>query len=94
MILLSGSVLDCSTSLYIPVESPLISKETLSTLQKGRAIYINKCASCHTLYLPEKYSTTQWKLQTVRMAKKAKLTTQEEELIFRYLTKNGSSNPR
>jgi len=93
LILISGLVLACSTSLYIPGESPQISKETLSALQKGRAIYINKCGSCHALYRPEKYSTTQWKFQTERMAKKAKLTAQEELLIFRYLTKNESLNP-
>jgi len=94
LILLSGLVLACSTSLYIPGESPLISKETLSALQKGRAIYINKCSSCHTLYLPEKYSTSEWRFQTAKMAVKAKLTDHEEELILRYLTKNDSSNPQ
>ncbi|MCK9411682.1 MAG: hypothetical protein M0Q53_05220 [Prolixibacteraceae bacterium] len=93
LILLSGSILSCSSSLYVPHESALIPKETLSALQKGRAIYITKCGSCHTLYLPEKYSTSEWRIQTGKMAVKAKLTDHEEELIIRYLTKNNSSNP-
>ncbi|MEK7719394.1 MAG: hypothetical protein AAB347_07270 [Bacteroidota bacterium] len=93
LILLSGLLMACSTSLYIPKESTLNSKETHSALQKGRAIYINKCGNCHTLYLPEKYSTSEWRFQTAKMAVKAKLTDQEEELILRYLTKNDSSNP-
>lgn len=91
--LLAGFVFACSTSIYIPKESTLYTKETLSALQKGRVTYINKCGSCHTLYLPEKYGTSQWRSQIARMAAKAKLTDQEEELILRYLTKNDSSNP-
>ncbi len=89
--LLSGLLLACSTSLYVPTENTLYSKETVGALQQGRKIYINKCGNCHTLYLPEKYNTSQWRTQTERMAKKAKLNPWEKELILRYLTKDDSS---
>lgn len=93
VMLLAGFVFACSSSLYVPKESTLYKKEVLNALQKGRAIYIKKCGGCHTLYLPEKYGTSQWRLQTERMAAKAKLTDQEKELILGYLTKNDSSKP-
>jgi hypothetical protein len=84
VMLLAGFVFACSSSLYVPKESTLYKKEVLNALQKG---------GCHTLYLPEKYGTSQWRLQTERMAAKAKLTDQEKELILGYLTKNDSSKP-
>lgn len=93
VILLSGILQNCSTSLYIPNDKTLDSKESIGDLRQGRAIYINKCGNCHTLYLPDKYSTPQWRFQTTRMAVKAKLNTREKELILRYLTKDESSKP-
>jgi hypothetical protein len=87
-LLLSCLFLACSTALYLPVASPGISNSDLGEMKQGRSLYINKCGSCHTLYLPEKYSAPQWKVQVRRMAEKAKLTTMEETRILRFVTKN------
>ena len=89
--LLAGLVLACSTALYVPKESARISKEELREMQKGRAAYISKCGSCHSLVLPEKYNTGEWKVMVKRMAPKAHLTPQEEVEILKYVTKNDSS---
>lgn len=91
VVLLAGIVLACSSSLYIPKESARISKEELRELAKGRATYINKCGSCHSLILPGKYNLEGWKVQVKRMAAKAHLTQQEEVEILNYVTKNDNS---
>lgn len=80
----------CSTALYIPKESARFSKSELREMQLGRAAYISKCGSCHTLVLPEKYNTKDWIIQVNRMLPKAHLTSLEEEQILKYLTKNDS----
>ncbi len=91
VMLMAGFVFACSTALYLPKESTRISKEDLREMQKGRVAYINKCGSCHSLFLPEKYTPGQWKAQVERMATKAHLTSLEEEEILKYVTKNDSS---
>ena len=80
--------LSCSTALYIPKESLDISREELNELLKGRDLYISKCGSCHTLWLPEKYNALQWKFHLERMVVKANLTSKETEEISRYVSKN------
>lgn len=89
--LLAGLVLACGTALYVPRESALISKGELKEMRSGRAAYISKCGSCHSLALPEKYSAQEWKAFVGRMAPKAHLTSQEEAEILKYVTKNDSS---
>ena len=89
--LLAGVVFACSTALYVPNENARISKEDLSEMQKGRTVYINKCGSCHSLFVPEKYSTNEWKVQVEHMGPKAHLTSLETEEVLKYVTKNDSS---
>ena len=91
VMLLAGLVFACSTALYVPRGSALISKEEFKEMQQGRAAYINKCGNCHSLVLPEKYDPMEWKVQIERMATKADLTPLEKMEIMRYVTKNDSS---
>jgi DNA-binding transcriptional regulator YhcF (GntR family) len=90
VLLATTLVVACSTALYVPKASPHLSKEDLSEMQKGRAAYISKCGSCHSLILPEKHSSKEWKAEVERMATKAHLSHLEEEQIIKYLSKNDS----
>ena len=78
----------CSTALYIPKEGAGTTKEELSELNLGRAAYIKKCASCHTLYLPDKYDAPTWHSQVIQMSERAKLTKEEEQQVIKYLSGN------
>lgn len=78
----------CNTALYIPKEGIWTSKEELKELNLGRTTYIKKCASCHTLYLPEKYSTAAWSSKVHEMSERAKLSKEEEIQIIKYLSGN------
>lgn len=80
----------CGTALYIPKENARISKDDVGELKIGRAAYISKCGSCHSLTVPEKYSPGEWKILMKRMAPKSNLTLLEEKKILKYLTKNDS----
>jgi cytochrome c5 len=77
----------CSSALYMPSKENVAANSNIEELRKGRALYVSKCSSCHTLYLPEKYNKTEWAKWVDRMAPKAKITDQEKELIQAYLTK-------
>lgn len=87
-IVISISILiACSSALYMPSKENVAGNANIEELRKGRTLYVNKCSSCHTLYLPEKYTKAEWTKWVNRMAPKAKITDQEKELIQAYLTK-------
>lgn len=57
----------------------------MSTLQSGKRIYTDKCSGCHGVKNPAHYTAIQWESIMVKMGKKAKLKTEEFEVISRYL---------
>jgi cytochrome c1 len=73
--------------IYKPTTLDVTPKATLEELQKGRELYINNCASCHSLHQPEKFDTIQWKKSMEKMAPKAKISKEDKELILKYLIK-------
>jgi hypothetical protein len=60
---------------------------SIDELREGRTAYINKCGGCHSLIVPEKYSSKEWKEWVDRMDSKVKITETEKERILKYLTK-------
>jgi hypothetical protein len=57
----------------------------LEDLRKGRAAYVEKCAGCHNLHLPEQYAPEEWEGYVAYMTADAKLTPDEQVLITRFL---------
>jgi hypothetical protein len=51
----------------------------------GRKLYVAKCAKCHKLYDPAKYSDEEWAMWMRKMSKKARLNPEQEQLISRYI---------
>jgi len=77
----------CSAALKMPTASDAQKTGTpLTTLTHGRKMYIDHCASCHNLYLTEKYSAAEWKREVNRMQQKAKINDEQKEIILKYLT--------
>ena len=58
---------------------------SLGDLAKGRQLYITRCSGCHSLSAPDRYSEREWKDILTRMAPKAKVGHEDEELIMKYL---------
>ena len=51
----------------------------------ARRLYLGKCAKCHRLYDPGRYTDAEWRVWMTKMAGKSKLKPGQEELLGRYL---------
>jgi len=58
---------------------------TLADLQHGRALYVQKCAGCHNLHLPEEFAPEEWAGYVSYMVADAKITPEEQLVITRFL---------
>jgi mono/diheme cytochrome c family protein len=54
----------------------------------GRKLYQNRCAKCHKMYDPAKYSDKEWEGWMLKMDKKAKLRPEQREAVDRYVQEN------
>lgn len=77
----------CSSALYVPAANQETASASLSELQAGRKLYVQKCGGCHALFLPEKYTKAEWNHWMIEMETKAKIDTLEKEKILKYLNK-------
>jgi len=85
----------CISALYIPTEKDALTQNTsLEKLQEGRALYTNKCASCHNLHLPAGYTTSEWEHIITKMQKRAKIDDKQKELISQYLQTDAKKDPK
>ncbi|MEO7299295.1 MAG: hypothetical protein ABI042_12055 [Verrucomicrobiota bacterium] len=57
---------------------------TSSQPQMAQKLYVTKCAKCHELYDPKKYSDADWDLWMTKMRKKSKLKPDQFALIQAY----------
>lgn len=76
-----------SDSLYVPSNSDVTASATLADLQQGRTLYISKCADCHSLYLPESFTASQWRSILPTMTPRTNLTSAQVQLVTKYVTK-------
>jgi hypothetical protein len=54
-------------------------------LAGGRALYIEKCGACHSVFPPTKFTEEKWTSDISEMKVKAKLTDEEASKILDYL---------
>ncbi len=90
--LAAAFALGCAAALDHPTEqdaewaSNRWPQTTLADLRHGRALYVDKCAGCHNLHRAEEYAPEEWQGYVAYMAADAKLTTDEQVAIVRFLT--------
>jgi cytochrome c2 len=77
----------CTTQLYVPTEANVNKAEpaTLSELQQGHDIFQNHCGKCHKLPKPAAHTNPEWTKILGKMAPKAKLTTEQSDMVYKYL---------
>jgi len=81
----------CSDTLHLPTEHDLAlapvngNNMDIESLDNGYNLYVNKCGSCHYLYRPTRFSEEKWKMEVPKMAGKAKLSQEQQELVLQYL---------
>ncbi len=83
IILICYLLLSCKPLLYIPISNDSVEQQQLTT---GRKLYVSHCGNCHNLHLPKERDLEGWKKQLDKMQVKAKITDEEKQLIFKYLT--------
>jgi mono/diheme cytochrome c family protein len=72
--------------LYTPTAADAAAQNIrLDYLNQGKVLYLKNCSSCHNLHLPAEYTRMQWVTSINKMQKRAKITDDQKELIFRYL---------
>jgi len=76
----------CSTALYFPSSvDAQKSGISLDTLIMGREMYVNNCGSCHSLFLPERYTKSEWRVHLDSMQLRSDINDQQKEVILKYL---------
>jgi hypothetical protein len=58
---------------------------TFSNLESGRQKYIDRCGGCHSLHLPSEFTEDQWRKAVGDMQQRARVSSEEKELILLYL---------
>ncbi len=81
----------CSVKLYEPSPETVGLSTNLSNLKQGKKLYIENCASCHSLVQPEKHTAEKWVKLVNVMSKKAKINDEQASLILQYVTKGQKS---
>jgi cytochrome c2 len=85
--ILFAGCMACTTKLYIPGEANVnkVEPASLIELQQGHDLFQNKCGKCHKLPKPDKYSNPQWTKILLKMALKAKINSDQSDLIYKYI---------
>lgn len=86
ILFLCALVYSCSSALYEPELKDVKDEALLAELKEGRKAYVEKCGSCHNLYLPEKFSKSKWETELDEMQKRANLSNKEKASILKYVT--------
>ncbi|MEI8256286.1 MAG: hypothetical protein WCJ30_11500 [Deltaproteobacteria bacterium] len=68
-------------------------ESTVASLSRGRALYVNKCSGCHSLYVPSTIAASRWPAMIEEMTRRANLHPDERDLILRYVITAGRSGP-
>jgi len=80
----------CTTQLYVPTEANVnkVEPASLAELQQGHDLYQNHCGKCHKLAKPGSHSRDEWTKILGKMAPKAKISTEQSDLVYKYVVNN------
>ena len=70
--------------LFVVLAAPLIGAAG-ADISAGKKIYTNKCARCHDLYNPAKYTAADWDHWMEKMRKKSRLSDKDYDTLSSYL---------
>ena len=71
------------TTTQTPIQVTTSANENMA---QGKVLYENNCGKCHGLPAIEKFNDEKWKSVVDWMAPKAKLTTQQADLVYLYVS--------
>ena len=70
------------------IQEPTTIAVKMNKDEAGKMLYENNCAKCHDLYSPKDFNAEQWKPIMLSMQKKAKISDEQREKIYSYVTMN------
>lgn len=76
----------CSTANKLPNTEVITNTAQTIDIAQGKILYEGKCGRCHSLYEASKFTAAEWRPIVDRMAPKAKITDEQKELVYAYLT--------
>lgn len=85
---LSLGLVACTAKKAVVVEEVIDMSNFTPELVQGKTIYDAKCGKCHDLPKPSDYSKEKWVPIMNHMAKKAKISDEDRELVYNYVTMN------
>ena len=78
-----------------PVDRIAVDPTNVAQYQRGREIYVGRCAKCHAVKPVNAYAAEDWASRIMpKMAKKAKLTPEEKETVLAYVLAAREAAPR
>jgi hypothetical protein len=66
---------------------------SLLELERGRALYVSRCTGCHRAVDPRSERADAWPEHVAEMRKRARLNTDEADLVVLYLITMASRPP-
>jgi len=88
IVLLGTLIYSCSPKIAsVPVLPQAPEAPLTPELAEGKMVYENNCAKCHILYDAKDFTVEKWTPILARMQKKAKISDEERDKIYAYLTK-------
>ncbi len=87
ILVLTVVIIACTSALYVPTANQETASVSITDLQAGRKLYIQKCSGCHTLFLPEKYTKDEWHYWINKMEVKVQMDSLDKHRILTYLNK-------
>lgn len=88
ILFISVLIAACSVRTFAPTDQQLSVMQqkvpgiTLESAKAGYKLYSEKCAGCHQLYHPDKYTIAQWNNILPKMFPKAKLSSEEQRKLI------------
>jgi cytochrome c5 len=85
------AALACAAALRHPTAADALAVEarypgtTVADLERGRSLYVRRCAGCHTLPLPRAHTAAEWPDVIGEMAGRARLGSRERTDVERLL---------
>ncbi len=91
LVVASAAMAGCTSTIPVPSTSDGQWAQTrwpdanVASLTRGRELYVNKCAGCHSLYVPSTIPASHWPSMIEEMRERANLQPTERDLILHYL---------
>ena len=79
--------LACSPKVSQPEPVKTLEAPLTPELAEGKLLYETNCAKCHKLFEPTAFTAESWTPIVMRMQKKARISDEDREKIYAYLTK-------